>query len=238
MRHQFRFFAERRGVRDWQLTADEIHHMTKVLRLKAGMQIELINGAGWLAQADLLEVGKRDLSLMILDEQFVEKPQFSFEVAIGALRSQSFEDLLPSLVELGVQRIHVLRLDQDDKSRIHEKHQQRWQRIAEGALKQCKRLWLLDISTYNSLSAYLDTLSGDPSGRWLLDPDAAQSVATQPIPESQLILAIGSESGFSPAEQESLAQNHFQPVSLGRGVLRAYTASLAAAGCVTARLGL
>ncbi len=237
MRHQFRFFGRRLAEEEWSVLEEEHHHMLKVLRLQAGACIELINGAGYMAEAVIEHIDKRQLDIVINREHFTEPPQFHLELAIGALRSQSFEDLLPCLVELGVRRIVVCRLEKDDKARIQEKLQRRWRRIADSALKQCKRSWAVEIQVYASLSEYLES-AALPSERWLLNPAASSSILERPLPRRGLVLAVGSEAGWSQQEEMCLGRHGFDSVTLGQGVLRAYTASIASVSCVAARLTL
>ena len=57
-------------------------------------------------------------------------------------------------------------------------------------------------------------------------------------PAPHIILAIGSERGWSPAERDILRANHFTLAHLGPRVLRAETAVTAAIAIVKSHLGL
>lgn len=118
-----------------------------------------------------------------------------------------------------------------------------------GALK------LLDDPTLHAPPARLDTPrqpKAPATTRWALDPyrqegllgtmmavdtvltvDRDPSVSTPP-----LVLAIGSERGWTPAELDLMAETGFRFAGLGERILKTETAAIAAAAIALARLGL
>jgi RsmE family RNA methyltransferase len=74
----------------------------------------------------------------------------------------------------------------------------------------------------------LDAMFGP--ARLLLDPTAGERLAAHaPPPVGGVTLAIGPEGGWTDTEEEAIAGRGYRAVSLGRSVLRAETAALAAA---------
>ena len=93
MLHMFRFHGRRLGNLQWELTDDEWFHITKVLRLASGAEVEIVDGLGWLAHAQLDSKGKSKGELVISSEEYKDVPDGNnyLAVAIGALKPQSVE---------------------------------------------------------------------------------------------------------------------------------------------------
>ena len=51
------------------LTGDEAHHLVRAMRIEVGEQVELINGQGELAQAEVTSTSKREVHLKVLSLQ-------------------------------------------------------------------------------------------------------------------------------------------------------------------------
>ncbi len=229
MSHIFRFQGQRRGEQDWILLPDEWHHLLKVLRLDLGSPLEISDGRGWTAQAQLKSGGKHEGSFLLQDEAFVPgvSPEKQITIGLAALKPQSIDDIIPPLVELGLDRLLIFPYRGMAKNRLNEKVFERWQRIVAAAAKQCKRAWWPEVVWLESFEDFLEAgrsygyrLLLDPEGKQLLSdwlPDAAAGVLT----------AIGSEKGFSDEELRLLQAEGFQATRIEGAVLRAMTAALA-----------
>ena len=144
MAHHFRFLADHCEAGQWTMRSEEWHHLLSVLRLPVGAEFELTNGKGWVAHAKLTAISKQVGCFEVLDQTYSpELPAGSrFILAIGALRPQSVDDLLPYLIELGVDAIEIFSFQGMDKNRLQDKVCERWDRILTAAMKQCKRAWI------------------------------------------------------------------------------------------------
>lgn len=246
-RHTFRFIGCRSGDHLWSLSDEESWHATKVLRLKEGTIVEATDGRGSLVRGELLRMGK-NLAIRVTAESFSEAPSTCFELVLGALKPGDLDDVLPGIVELGATKISVYLTQQTGKDRINSKALERWQRIIVTAVKQSKRLWLPELTTWGGLDEWLKQLhTTDNSMRWIFtEPDATAPGTSHPFLPLDAILRlkggspgdpsvrwlhgiIGSERGFSPAETKAAANAGFKPISLGSHVLRSKTAAHAAA---------
>ncbi len=262
-KHLFRFFATRTSGTQWTLDAEDAHHALKVLRLATGETIEATDGRGTLVRGTLLPTGKESAeitNIAVVETCQTAEPvtdsgsfqRFQLELAIGALKPGDLDDVIPALVELGIDRISIFVTEETGKNRIADKSVERWNRIVRTATKQSKRLWLPELATFDSIHDWLARLpkaSETPAKntRWIFaEPDsenaktqaghrAVQSFAGNwdgnkaakwPI---MLTGLVGSERGFSPSEVQAAMSLGFKPVSLGPHVLRARTAAIAAA---------
>ena len=140
MAHRYRFLVEKTEADCWSIDCSEYNHIANVLRISKGDVVEYCNGAGVWGVGKLIELSKRQIVVQSDEEFFEEKPLFASEIAVGALKVNSMDQIIPDLVELGVTTIHVFQQDEVAKSRLNQKVLKRWDRIIDESLKQCKAL--------------------------------------------------------------------------------------------------
>jgi len=235
MKHLYRFYGKKsvHSHGHWILDPDEMEHAAKVVRIKQGDSFEIFDGEGHLARAVATSVHKNQLEFSVTEEFNQTQELYSFEIAIGALKPATYDDLLPPLVELGVSRILLFPQEHVSKDRLSQKNLDRFQKIMISASKQSKRLWLPKIEVANDLSHVISSLSdlkfvllpgslvhlGDAIEKSRLARDISAPISVGAI--------IGGEKGFSPLEELQLKD--IPAVSLGVNILRSWTAAVVAA---------
>jgi len=233
MSHTFRFIASRPPGNFWELSGEEAHHLAKVLRLDLGTTVEVCDGAGLWATGTVESIapGGKTVSIATNGELKIEKaPAWPLHLCLGAQKPGSIDDLLPSLVELGTDTLHVFQQEGSAKSRLAGSAVDRWHRIIAGAIKQCKRARLPEVVVHQS-AAELATAIPSSIDRFVMDPTGPATLASllsRTPPTSGAALVIGGEKGLSPAEHDALTAAGFTGARLGSHVLRAYTAAIAA----------
>lgn len=234
MSHLFRFFGHEIDNQLWSIDHDELEHLRKVLKMRVGDTLEVMNGAGTIAQGTLTELSKDHATVAVTSQQHTEKPVVLKALAIGALKPGDLDDILTDLVELGIHEIHVFQQTDTAKFRTGDKPKERWQRLIRSAAKQCKVSWCPTISTHDSLRNALTALSGfqkklvlDATGQSHL-LEALQGSATS------VALVIGSERGLNPDELNLCQNAEFHLVKMGANILRARTAAVAATAILDA----
>lgn len=233
MKHVFRFVGEESAPGVWTLPAEEAHHALKVLRLKNGDSCEVTNGRGrWAVGTFTLLTDKRAevMAHAAHDEPFVRHP---LTVALGSLKPSTFDDLLPTLVELGVDAIHVILQEQAAKARVKDSVRERWQRILQGACKQSKRAHFPALEAHASWEDWFGATKREEVV--VLDPSAQASCLDHPWSTGGRVLLCGGEKGFSDEENARLLAWGFPRVRLGGAIMRAETACLAATAIFNAR---
>jgi 16S rRNA (uracil1498-N3)-methyltransferase len=231
MAHRFRFLGQRQGPQQWELLLDEWHHLLKVLRLPVGSELEIADGMGHVALGRLTHSSKNAGELEVTSEEFYPAPSPSTQItlAIGALKPQSADELLPYLIELGMDGIEVFASQSVDKNRMQDKVRERWDRIATAAVKQCKRPWAPVISWSDGLETLIDKASAFPN-KIFLDPDGEQNLARWlPQHDGPTLAIIGSEKGLDADEVMALRQHGFSACRIQGSILRATTAAIASA---------
>ncbi len=233
MSHTFRFIGQRDAAGQWTVTGDELHHLAKVLRLSEGEAIEITDGAGRVATGTIQSIASKTAVLDLGQEVTVPAPKWPVRMLLGALKPGSFDDLLPDLIELGVDHVDVFVHQGDAKSRIAESAVARWQRIIVQAVKQSKRAYVPTLAVHDTLFQCL-TVMPSPKGVGhplvVLAPDSSQPMPTViATASSGMTIACGGEKGMNDEELRDLKRAGFVPTLLTKSILRATTAAVAAA---------
>jgi 16S rRNA (uracil1498-N3)-methyltransferase len=207
-----------------ELDPDDRHHLERVLRLRAGESVTVADGrGGWrecafVAGGGLQPVGEVELH---------PRPEPAITIAFALTKADKPELTVQKLTELGVDRIlpftadrSVVRWDADRAQRQVE----RLRRVAREAAMQSRRAFLPEVGDV----VRFDDVVGLPG---VCRADAGGGPPTLRHP----VVLVGPEGGWSDAERCAPVPI----VGLGAQVLRAETASIAAAALLGAlRAGL
>lgn len=216
------------------------HHLARVLRLRAGTELEAFDGAGRCFTATLAEADPKR-SVLLLGEPLRAQPESPLAITLAQCLSSAerMDWTIEKAVELGARSLAPLASDRSqvrlDAARAARRHEH-WLRIVESACVQSGRAWLPALAP---LTPFTDFVTGAPAGRRLiLAPGAATPLSAAGIaPGDAVILLAGPESGFSETELAHAITSGFQPVSLGPRTLRTETAGLAAIAALQALAG-
>src|ERR1051325_6341254 len=215
------------------LTGEHARHLARVLRARPGMEFD-IAADGRLRRGRVVHVSDERVEFE-LGEELTPAPEPDLTVLLAVIKFDRFEWALEKLTELGVRTVVPLLASRSDAhlSAAAGKRVERWRRIAREAAEQSRRLAPPEIRDAVKLKAAL-SLAADH--RLVLaeteeDTSLAASLAKIEAPGS-LVIAIGPEGGWTPAEVEQFAAAGWQPVTLGANILRAETAAIAAVAVV------
>jgi 16S rRNA (uracil1498-N3)-methyltransferase len=227
------------------LDVDEAHHVTHVLRLKVGDTVSVFDGRGREARCRIEKVGKDSVRLAIL--QHSSTPPLPWRITLAqAIPKKNMDLIVQKATELGVAAIlpliserTLVKLD-DDAGKLD-----RWREIALESCKQCGNNWLPEIQPPQKTRDFLGSLGKfDLKLVGSLQPDAnplkailresvgrVTSRSVEPAPAevsgpTTVLLMIGPEGDFTPAELSLAKSAGCSPLSLGPLVLRADTAAL------------
>lgn len=202
------------------------HHLQRVLRLRDGAEIELVDGSGGLARAHFSATGRATIV-----ETLPRTPASvaGVHLAVAAPRPTRLDWLVEKAAELDVSGVHLLRTQFTVRD-VGDARVQRLQRKADEALIQCRRLHRLEVAAPRSVAAVLERMSG--AEVWLAAPPTAAEETPAPSvparrPGAPLLVLVGPEGGFAPEEQQTILASGARPVRIGSTVLRVETAALA-----------
>lgn len=231
-----RFFVRRDewGEGEILLGGDEGHHGARVLRKKVGDVVEVFDGCGASARAEVLEVGRAEMRLRLGEKRVSEGLRPMVEVAVGVPKGKSFDLILQKAVELGVGRIWPLISDQGNvRYGASERAEKRakWERVVLEACKQCGQNFLPVVEEAREVGDFLGealvdggvgfvgSLWGErrPFREWLVGLADLE----------RAVVMIGPEGDFSEREYAAIFAAGFRAVDLGPLVLRTETAVFA-----------
>ena len=230
------FYIEGRGEpgHSARLVSEEAKHAAQVLRLRPGEEIYAVDESGARFLAALTEVSKAECTCEIREALPDNEPPVRVTLYQGLPKADKLDFVVQKLTELGAARVApvkmercVVKLDGKDA----QKRQERLQRIAREAAKQCKRGRAPEVLVPQSWKQL------EPEMRkhdLLLVPweDAegyGLSAARGEFPDARDIgIVIGPEGGMSAGEIDALTELGAKPITLGPRILRTETAAVAA----------
>ncbi len=231
------------------LPEETVRHI-HVLRLNPDDTVTLFNGEKGECTARLQKITQKEVIVSIETHvpREAEAP-YPITLAQGIAGQSKMEWLIEKAVELGIAEItplmtarSVVRLDAARAA----KRQARWQHIVQAASEQCGRNRLAVVNKPTTPDEWLSALPAhtvkntqntDPNRlpcptRLLLSPHATQGLAslkTFQVPPvgTPIIVLIGPEGGFTPAEENAAIAQGFTAFHLGPRILRTETAGIA-----------
>ena len=221
------------------ITGQEARHLGTVLRLGPGDRVELVDGRGIIARAEIETISHNTAVFNILDSSSpgVESP-VHITLAQGMLKDKKMDMLVRHLTELGICQwipfFSSRSIPKPDTKRLCSR-MERWNKIAREALKQCGRSMLPLIGEPIPFDQLLETATGYDTkiAFWENATTPIHSLQTPSMePAKKIIVLIGPEGGFSSPEIDAARKKGFNACSLGPRILRAETASLTAAAIV------
>ncbi len=231
-----RFFVPSIHSGQAQISGDEAHHLSRVLRVEPGQKFEISDNRDvYLAEVE--SVRKDLVSFSVLEKIAAAPPVVRTTLLASLIRFERFEWLIEKATELGVERVIPVDAERSEKglALAAVKRLERWNRIAREASEQSRRVRLPELGTP---IPFPDALAAAADYRFTLEeqtaPPILSAVPGSRKPEDHVALLIGPEGGWTDRERENIASAGWTPVSLGREILRAETAAIAALAIVNA----
>ena len=209
----------------------QIHHLAKVLRLKANDPVELFDGQGTIANGIIQEIEKDYINFHIDDISFMQNPyQKSYQAIIPYIKKENLIYSLQKLIELGVNSILIYKPDHLDQSLAKKDLSKLNLRLEETMISACEQSGCNHVPTihyFNELKECLHSIkiTSDTEGLFVLDTIANRFIKDHEILSlNSITLITGPESGFSETERHMIKELGLQSLKIGHYVLRAETA--------------
>lgn len=210
------------------LTLPEIEsgHCCRVLRMKEGDRIYVVDGKGMEYECEITDAHPKHTSVMILSER--EDPKHWKEKIVLAVAPTKnidrIEWMLEKVVEIGVDEIVLLRCEHSERKNVNE---ERLVKIIISAMKQSLKATL---PVFRGLVKYQDFIESiDTPLKYMgyCAPDVERREFAKEFPgKGDVTVMIGPEGDFSPEEVMLAMNKGFVPVTFGESRLRTETAAL------------
>ncbi|MTI31409.1 16S rRNA (uracil(1498)-N(3))-methyltransferase [Xanthovirga aplysinae] len=210
------------------LEEEESRHAVKVLRLKEGASITLIDGLGGLYEAIITKANHRKCEFEVIKkEQDSDKRPYYIHIAIAPTKNiDRLEWFVEKSVEFGVDEISLLLCEHSERKTVKN---DRLLRKAISASKQSLKTWVPKINPSQKFNDFIDNLSDDQQRMIAyVDHNIPQHLKEKALNNKKYCILIGPEGDFSPSEIEKAFNKGFEAISLGKSRLRTETAGVAA----------
>jgi 16S rRNA (uracil1498-N3)-methyltransferase len=232
-----RFFVPKKNLSDTHglIDGQELVHLKKVLRLVPGDRVTIFDDSGWEHEAVILSLNAEQGKIEIVRSyQAATESPLQITLGIALTKGERMDWIVEKATELGVRTIipfsSSYSVPQLDEKKVM-KRTERWQKIALSATKQCGRTRMPDISLLREYRKLVDEASSQTLKLILWEKENHQSlyqIHDKYGDVDAVLIVVGPEGGFT-VEEAQLAQRHgFETVEMGRRILRADTAAVAA----------
>lgn len=226
------FYTPDIASNSYTLNEEESNHCNKVLRLKTGDVVHLIDGVGGLYTAEIAEATKKAVRLNIIDEQSeFGKRNHYLHIAIAPTKNiDRIEWFLEKATEIGIDEITPVVCERSERKIVKE---ERLEKVITAAVKQSLTAYHPKLNPTISLRDFLKENVGKSEANYKLiahcvDDGNRNAISELIKPHQKYLILIGPEGDFSPKEIELALQSGYKPVTLGNTRLRTETAGLAA----------
>lgn len=216
------------------LEGADANHIARSLRMRVGEALTVSDSKGTDFNCVISGINPDRIELQVKEIKPSEsEPDISVTLCTCLLKGDKFESVIRHSVELGVTEIMPLLstncVSRPDAKSLKSKGE-RWQKIANEAAGQCGRGRLPAVLSTVELTDFAKTIAdydlvlffyevgGEPLGETMWENDTAKKIA----------IITGPEGGFTAKEAELLSNAGAKTISLGKRILRAETAPLAA----------
>ena len=228
------FFSENINKPRHLITGDDAHHIIRVLRMKPGERITMCDEAQICHECVIERIDSDAVTVVITSSApCIHEPDIHLTLYQALPKGEKMDMIVQKSIELGIYRIVPVlsaRCVSRPDAKSMKKKVERWNKIAKAAAMQSRRGFIPIVSPIVSFSDAVKAADDSPIICYELG-GVAMEQAIKPGAKS-LSLFIGSEGGFEQSEVDAVLSRGGTAVGLGRRILRAETAPLAAASVI------
>lgn len=216
------------------LPESDSQHAVRVLRMKPGDPLQVVDGKGRLYRCELLDAHPKHAAVAVIETVGAPLPwRFNLTVAVAPTKNMDrMEWLVEKLTEIGINRFVPLLCRHSERKEIKTV---RLEKIAVAAMKQSLKAVLPRIDEMTPFNRFVEEAACKQERRFIAYCDPAMprlELAREIVPGADTTILIGPEGDFAPEEIDAALKAGFTPVTLGDNRLRTETAALYAATAV------
>ena len=219
------------------LTGENAQH-AKVLRLKAGEQVLVCDGAGQECACEVAGIGGGTVELSVLERRAASSEAVvTVSIYMGFPKSDKLEHVIQKATELGAAEIVAFpayrSVSRPDEKSLKKKLE-RWQKIAASAAEQSGRGRIPQVIVLDSYASALERAVQADKALLFYENERATTLrmAMESGPFRTVSLMTGPEGGLEEKEVRQAMEAGLQVCTLGRRILRCETAPLCALSAV------
>ena len=214
------------------LDPEESHHLSRVLRLRAGEPVSVFDGMGGEWDARIVDASSRAARLAVgAKRDNPVEPELHVELVQGACRADRIEWVLQKGTEIGVSAFTIVPFTRSEGIDPPPARIERWRKIVLEACKQSGRRIVPAVTSMETAPSLEERDLGIVLDAGSEAPPIGSVVTATDVP-AKVRIAVGPEGGFETEEVDALAAAGWRRAGLGPRVLRTETAGPVAAALV------
>jgi len=214
------------------LPEEESLHAVKVLRLKVGDELVVVDGVGGYHIAKITLPHPKRCAFELIESQFeFGKRDYKLHIAIAPTKNMDrLEWFVEKATEIGIDEITPIICRFSERKMVKA---ERLEKIIVSAAKQSVKAYFPKL---NPQCTFDELIKNHQATQKFIahcyDSEKIQ-LKTEIIPTKDILVLIGPEGDFSKEEVDKAIKNGFLPVSLGESRLRTETAGVVACHTVS-----
>lgn len=235
-----RYFYVPNAQKQTELPAEEAVHAVRVLRMKEGDELFLMDGVGYFYRAEVVLASSKHC-VYTIKEVLPQQKTWSGHIHLAIAPTKDMgriEWMVEKATEIGFDEITFL------ESKFSERKQLRIERIEKivvSAMKQSRKGWkpivngMISFSDFMNKVAVNHSTSSPQLGHFICHcykevekKDLFSLITEKGFLGADILIVVGPEGDFSIEEVQLALIKGFQSVTLGEGRLRTETAGLSA----------
>jgi 16S rRNA (uracil1498-N3)-methyltransferase len=235
--HRFYLPPKNCAVEKLRLDRREAHHALKVLRVKYGELVAVLDGVGNEFLCTVENCSREAVTLSVSLKDFKPPPSCQITLVVAIPKGKIIESIIQKSVELGAHRIVPILSERvmthlDGESGGHKR--EKWEQVAIEAIKQCGAAWMPKIEAPVAIEQFLarkEKFDLSLVGSLQKDRRHPREVLSEfekqngRLPKTVGVW-IGPEGDFTLDELKAIQNSGALPISLGKLVLRVETAAV------------
>lgn len=210
------------------LDAEESRHCLRVLRMRVGDKVEVVDGKGNLYHAEIISDKDKRCELRVHEhKKHFGKRDFKISIGIALPKNvDRFEWFLEKATEIGVDAIYPMITERSERTRLNT---ERLRKILVSAMKQSGKAYLPALHEPRKFQDMLLTGLMTDLQKFIgaCEGEHPHLMVVCEKKRDALVL-IGPEGDFSKEELKQAEANGFKAISLGKSRLRVETAGIVA----------
>lgn len=215
------------------LDKEESGHAVRVLRMKEGDDLIIVDGKGGFYKAKIINANPNQCGFEIIEKkENYGKRNFYLHIAIAPTKNfDRTEWFLEKATEIGIDEITFLNCEKSERRVVKP---ERAEKIVVSAMKQSVKAFLPRVNEMVDFKKFIKSKSAEAKFIAHCRDGEKQNLKDYISNRMNILILIGAEGDFSEAEVKLATENGFASVSLGASRLRTETAGVVA--CHTVNL--
>lgn len=216
----------------YTVTGEDAAHIARSLRMKVGEELTLCTPDGRRHDCEITQITHDDVTVRILRSTACEQePDVKVSLYVALMKGDKIDDVVQKAVELGVYEITPFLSARcisrpDEKSMM--KKRARWQKIADNAASQSRRGILPVVNPCIALRDIPAAVASTDASVVFYECGGKKLTEIIGGKVGSVALITGAEGGFEQEEIDFLRNHGVEVATLGKRILRAQTAPVAA----------